>query len=192
MSGATRVRRSLGVGLSVLVIGIGLTAASWILPPPSEAPSYTSVPNACESVSPLVLDRAFAPRRAELDAQHHGAHDLHRSSTCQWRAEGPVQDVRKSGLDVEVATEFDLESRPDTAYVDQFLDYLALEPGATEVPGLGSRAVLIRSPLGVELVAAEANLTVSVRYNAAKPTKALVPVARAVAEELLTAAGTPR
>ncbi|MDA3646068.1 hypothetical protein LZ318_05585 [Saccharopolyspora indica] len=189
MSGATRsrVRRSSGVGLCVLAVGIGLAAAGWILPS-STAPGYTSVPNTCESVSPQSLEEAFEPRQAEIYEQRHGVDGGRHSSKCQWRTEGPVRGERKTRLQVEMAIEFDREARPDTAYVDQFLDYLELEPGAAEVPGLDARAVLIRSPRDVQLVAAKDNMTIAVRYSAA-PAAELEPVARRVVEELLVVAG---
>lgn len=189
MSGATRsrVRRLSGVGLCLLAVGIGLAVAGWIMPSPA-APSYTSVPNTCESVSPQSLEKAFEPRQAEVYEQRHGIDGGRHSSKCQWRTEGPVHAERKTRLQVEMAIEFDREARPDTAYVDQFLDYLELEPGAAEVPGLDARAVLIRSPRDVQLVAAKENMTVAVRYSAAAPAAELEPVARQVAEELLLVA----
>ncbi|KAA5836152.1 hypothetical protein ABT337_13915 [Saccharopolyspora hirsuta] len=193
MSGATRsrVRRALGVGLSVLAVGLGLLVAGWILPVPTAVPGYTGLPNACESVSPESLRKAFEPRRAEIHEQHHGVDGQRHSSKCQWRTEGPVHSARKTRLHVELALEFNREARPDTAYVDQYLDYLALEPGAAEVPGLDARAVLIRSPRDVQLVAARANMTIEVRYSATKPTADLEPIARRITEELLTTAGHP-
>ncbi|MER7010534.1 hypothetical protein ABT324_03775 [Saccharopolyspora sp. NPDC000359] len=194
MSGATRsrVRRALAVGLPVLAVGTGILAAGWFLPSPSAVPGYTGVPNACESVSQESLREAFEPRRAEVRDQHHGIDGQRHTSKCQWRTEGPVHSARKTRLQVQVAVEFDREARPDTAYANQFLDYLALEPGAAEVPDLAGRAVLIRSPRDVQLVAAKANMTIEVRYSAAKPTAELEPVARTITEELLTTAGDPK
>lgn len=193
MLGATRsrVRRLSGAGLSVLAVGIGLFAASRALPSTGE-PSYMSVPNTCESVSPRSLRKAFEPRQPEIHEQQHNIDGGRHSSKCQWRTEGPVRAERKTRLHVEMAIEFDREARPDTAYVDQFLDYLELEPGAAEVPGLDARAVLIRSPRDVQLVAARANMTVAVRYSATRPAPDLEPVAHQVVEELLDTAGHPR
>ncbi|MGW1680447.1 hypothetical protein [Saccharopolyspora sp. NPDC002376] len=191
MSARSRVRRLVGVSLPFLVIASGLVVASWILPSSSAGPSYAGVPNTCESVSEQALRKAFEPRDAEIHEEHHDAEGQRPNSKCQWRTEGPVHGEPKTRLHVEMAVEFDRETRPDTTYVNEFLDYLELEPGAIEAPGLDARAVLIRSPRDVQLVAARANMTVAVRYTSPEPAPHLEAVAQEVTKDLLTTAGQP-
>ncbi|MER5393978.1 hypothetical protein [Saccharopolyspora sp. NPDC002686] len=186
MSARSRVRRLVGLGLPLLAIAGGLVVARYLLPS-SSAPGYAGVPNTCEAVSAQALRKAFEPGDAEIHDERHDAEGQRPSSKCQWRVRGE----QRTRLHVEMAVEFDRETRPDTTYVDDFLDYLELEPGAASAPDLDARAVLIRSPRDVQLVAARANMTVAVRYTAPGPAPHLEAVAHQVAEDLLATAGRP-
>lgn len=192
------------IGIVGVSISLVIMAASFIIPSLITDPGYSNVPNACQSVSPQTMRRAFATNQESLDDQVQDSSKGERSSTCQWRTDGSIGQVRNGRfgrLSVDIAAKFDENGNPDVDSINDSLTTLEKSPKATPISGLDSRAVAIAEDGEVRLVAGRANLTVEIKYRAVELNNAhetpvsndeLEAVTHQVAQEVLAKAGQPQ
>ncbi|MCI2422099.1 hypothetical protein MOQ72_32170 [Saccharopolyspora sp. K220] len=191
--------------LVVAVLSTAVITASQIAPMLPGKPGYTSVPNACESVSDTSLQRAFGDRLPTVTERDHDASERQQNSQCVWRTEGSISQIgtgRFGRLDTHLTTMFDEDGYPNVATVDDALRRLAHQPHATHRAVLGAHAVVAHDDQKVRLTAFRANLIVAVTYSAVHvdlgnvqetplPATELDAVAHQIAADVLATAGQP-